>query len=60
MLAEATCQLLIYSDLIKKRSRFLPAIQAGDFPRPLHVAPVLGSRYFGGTGVFAAFPLDAR
>jgi hypothetical protein len=29
--------------LIKKRSRFFPAIQLGGLPRPLHVLPDFGS-----------------
>lgn len=49
-----------YSDSIKNGLRFLPLIQDGSRPRPLHVAPVFGSRYFGGTGAFAAFPRGTR
>ncbi|KGR97454.1 hypothetical protein DM45_2989 [Burkholderia mallei] len=37
---------------IKKRSRFLPTIQCGGLPRPLHVLPDFGSRYLAGSGPF--------
>ena len=33
--------------LIRRSSLFLPAIQFGARPRPLHVAPLAGSLYFG-------------
>ena len=36
---------------------FAEASHAGAGPRPLHVAPDLGSRYFAGSGVRFAFPL---
>jgi hypothetical protein len=37
--------------LMRKSSRFLPWIHRGDFPRPLHVVPVTGSRYLAATGL---------
>ncbi len=45
--------------VIRNRSRFLSAIHAGARPRPLHSAPVFGSRYFGATVPLVAGALTA-